>query len=231
MNMIQLDSHVKNTEVHAVAMQLSLAFSESELQNDINLSRIFANLDEKIELITKAVKYKIQKSELGKKDKERDSLIRGIWTSVEAASFSLDSKIESATAIIQKVLDRYASMQRKSYDIESSLVKAFLQDLKGELLQEAIVQIPFLPDLIARLEASQEEFYESQIARSAEKSMAKSTATTLKRELLSIINNQVVCYLTAISSIEDSYEELYRIVRGYILKMNADVKKRVRSGR
>ena len=219
----------KVSQVHAVAEQVALiyekAMSETELFTaDGNLATIFTALNAKKANMTEAIEHSKAESDLEERDGERDFIIQGIASAIQSSAFSFDPDVKSANYTLSPIFGKYGlAMIGKAYDIESSLIKAFLQDVSTEQATNAIAVIPYLSDLIERLKNAQEAFDEAQTVWSKAKSTDCESATAIKKQLLDIINDQLVNYLTVMATINPSYEALAKHIDEVIDTTNRNV--------
>lgn len=224
MNVSSLKVHVKVSEIHSIAGQISLAISNAAMSSDGNLTTILDALQTKTDEMTKSVNHSKVESDLAEKDEQRDFIVRGVSSSLQSAQFSFDENVKKASEKVSIIFDKYGvAMVGESYAVESSLIKAFLQDISADEVQSAIQAIPFLPDLIERLEASQNTFDEAENAWNITKSTESVSATSIKKELLNIINNQIVTYLTALSAVNPAYKDIASEVDEIIKTANRNI--------
>lgn len=225
--MTKLSTDARVSVTHSVAEQLHLSFTNSDLADDANLTNIFGNLEIKMTAMTEAIKHSKAESDLAEKDEARDFVIRGIASSLQSAQFSFDASVQTAYVTLNRIFEKYGViMAGESYAIESSLIKAFLQDVSTTEAEAAIAVIPFLSDLIARLASAQTDFDNAENVWNAAKSTDTVSSTALKKELFDIINNQVVAYLTALSAINTDYKSLASQVEEIIETANRNIKRK-----
>lgn len=157
-------------------------------------------------------------------DAERDFIIRGINHTIQSASFSSEGSVKGAGEAVSKVFEKYGvGVALENYAIETSLIAAFLKDVGTEQMKVAVQVVPYLEDLIKRLVAAQHAFEVADNAWNLVKSNKTTTASTLKKELFNIINNQIVTYLTALSGINPDYKDIAIEINEIIATANRTV--------
>ena len=143
---------------------------------------------------------------------------------------SPDLAIKSAAQEVYKMYEHFGlGIINQSYATESSLIKSLLLEFENTSLQPSIATLPGLSQLIAELTAAQSEFdaasniYEEKKAAEG----TKENASQIKKEILSIINEDLVVYLKAMIQVDEvKYGELTRTIAQIIGDNNVIVKKR-----
>ena len=104
-----------------------------------------------------------------------------------------------------------------------------LVDLAKQKLQDAIAALSGLAEIIAELQAAQDDFEETRIAYEEEKAKEGTleNATTIKKDVVTIINDKLVVYLRAMIQVDEAtYGDFTRTVAEIIDDNNEVVKKR-----
>jgi hypothetical protein len=117
----------------------------------------------------------------------------------------------------------------ESYSTESSLINSLLGDLAKPDMQEPVAAVSGCAELIAVLQTAQEAFEQARVAYEEEKAQegTETNATTLKKEVIDVINNRLVVYLDAMMLVDEAtYGAFGRTVAEIIDATNEMVKKR-----
>ncbi len=222
----------RTTEVAAVATLMIGAFNKSDWSADAFLTTSFAALAQQRNRLTIAINRSKAESELEMKDELRDDRLRGLNYLLVAFINHPDPEIRAAAETIEAVFDKYGlSIVRKSYGVESALVNSLLIDLEDEALAASIAKIPGCAEIIAGLKMAQADFEETRITYEEDKGKEgmEESATTIKKAVLAIINDQVVVYLRAMSQVDPGlYGDLTRTLNEIISESNIQVKKRTK---
>ena len=142
-----------------------------------------------------------------------------------------DNAIKEAAAAVNEVFENYGlRIISESYSTESSLIESLLLDFQNEALQPSIEAIPQLTELISNLRTVQTEFEEAKVAFENEKAAQgnEASATELKKEVLSVINNKIIVYLRAMVLVNEAvYGSFAQNTAQIIDDMNSIVRKRI----
>ena len=160
----------------------------------------------------------------------RDDKVRAFFFMVMGYIHHPDPAVKAAALKVEKVLDQYGlSITGESYAVESSLVNSLLVDLAKQKLQDAIGALSGLAEIIAELQAAQDNFEQTRIAYEEEKAKEGTleNVTAIKKEVLVIINDKLVVYLRAMIQVDEAtYGNFTRTVAEIIDDNNEVVKKR-----
>jgi len=121
------------------------------------------------------------------------------------------------------------NLVNESYATESSLIDSLLLEFGKADLQASIALLPGLSQLIDELSTIEAEFEEAQLAFQTEKATNgnKESATEIKKELLTVINEKLVVYLRAMVMVDETkYGAFVGVVSQIIDDMNVIIKKR-----
>jgi hypothetical protein len=218
------------TEVDAVSTRMAGAYKNSELSTDPHLSNMFNALVPLSANLSVAINRSKAESNLEEKDEKRDDNVRSLFYLIQGLLHHPDEAIKAAAKKVQKVFDKYGvGITGENFATESSLITSLLGDLAKPNLQYAIAQLSGCAEIIAALQASQDEFETARIAWEQEKAQegTQTNATGIKKEVVDLINNKIVIYLHAMEIVDEpTYGAFARTVAEIIADNNEMVKKR-----
>jgi hypothetical protein len=228
--MNKLISNCRTTETDAVAARIGGAYEKSGPESDTRLNEMITDLREKRVLLMEAIKRAKAESDLEEKDEVRDNGLRSLVYLVQGFTHHPDPAVKAAAVKVDDVLDRYGlSVTKESYSTESALINSLLADLSKPNMQEPVAALSGCAELIAALQTAQEAFEQTRIAYEEEKAQkgTETNATTLKKEVIDVINNQLVVYLDAMMLVDEAtYGAFVRTVAEIIDATNEMVKRR-----
>ncbi|NLT50700.1 MAG: hypothetical protein GXX85_07280 [Ignavibacteria bacterium] len=226
----KLKTKCKTTEADTVSGRIISEYQNSGLSSDTYLSSVFDSLKIGSAELTKAVNRIKSESDLEEKDILRDSKVRAVNYLVLGFKHHPDEIISAAAEKVGKVFEHYGlEIIKESYAVESSLIESLLEDFNKPETKTAIEALPGLSRVLEDLNAAQVKFEEANLAFEKEKSIEGNldNATTIKQEVVSIINNNLVVYLRAMClSDEAKYGNFSRAVAQIIDDSNTTVKRR-----
>ena len=218
------------TEVDAVSMRMIGAYKNTTLSRDAHMVKIYSALEPESALLTSAIRRLKDESVLEEKDEVRDDDVRAVHYLTLGFMHHPDPAVKAAAGEVEKVFDNYdLSITGESYATESSLVNSLLADLAKPKLQAAIALLSGLAEIIATLQAAQTDFEETRIAYEEEKAKEGTleNATTIKKAVVTIINDKLVVYLRAMIQVDEAtYGNFARTIAEIIADNNEVVKKR-----
>ncbi len=222
----------RTTEVNAVGSKITFEYDKNDWSSDAHLTTIFNLLKGKNAILTSAINRIKAESNLEAKDEVRDEKVRSIYYLIFGFTHHPDLEIKTAAIKLNSVFEHYGlEITGKSYAIESSLIESLLLEFEDANLQLPISKLPGLSVLITELTTAELEFKEASVDFEAEKAEdgIKESASKVKVEVLSIINEKIVIYLRAMIQVnEPTYGELTRTIAQIIDDNNIIVKKRMK---
>lgn len=170
---------------------------------DVALLAFIDKVSAKLAELTTAYNSAKTLSPLAALDVLRDDYFTRAYTYVTGYTAVIDDEKRAAAEKIKAVFDTYGlDTTRADYATESGKIKSLLEDLSGEAMLSAVSLLPELGALITALTQTEAEFKakgtEYTQAKAADKS--KDAAYLVKKELLEIINKQVLPYITVMST-------------------------------
>lgn len=227
----KLVSVARTTEVDTVSDRLIIEYNKNDWSSDSNMASLFTELKNVSDRITAAINRIKAESTLEEKDELRDGIIKSINYLVMGYLYHPDNTIKEAAAAVNEVFENYGlRIISESYSTESSLIESLLLDFQNEALQPSIEAIPQLTELISNLRTIQTEFEEAKVAFENEKAAQgnEASATELKKEVLSVINNKIIVYLRAMVLVNEAvYGSFAQNTAQIIDDMNSIVRKRI----
>ena len=229
----KLMTNSRVTEVSAVAVRAIGAYNNTGLGTDTHLAGIFASISDASSKLTQAINRSKAGSILEEKDEVRDQQFRGLFYLVQGFLHHPTPAVQEAAVLVNEALGRYGlSVVSESYATESSLISSLLADLSGTGLQAAIAALPGCVDMVSGLQSAQAEFETARIAYEEEKGEESTpdNATAIKKEVVKLINGQLVVYLRAMVQVDEAtYGGFSRTLAEIIDDNNEVVRKRSKS--
>lgn len=226
----KLTPQCRTTEVNTVSENLLLAYNKQSLESDAFLVSIFTSLQTESSLLLTAINRSKAESNLDKKDVVRDEKVQALNYLLLGAIHNPSAEMSAAATKLYDVFGKYGvKMIHESYSIESSLIESMLEDYTAADLQTDIAAVSGCAELIAYLQAAQNDFKAANFTWEEEKAKQGLTvsATQIKKDVLTIINDNIVIYLKAMYQANNAvYGELAQTVSQIISDTNETVKRR-----
>lgn len=218
------------SEVFSAANRMILEFDGGDWSEEVNLTNIFNDLKPANNTLEEAINKEKAISDLEEKDEVRDEKVRAIYYLITGYLHNPEAALKSAAEEVDKVFERYGvEIVRDSYSNESGFINSLLNDLSAEDLQSSIAALPGLSQAITELETAQTNFETARLAyeKEAAEDVNETSATSAKKEVVSIINERLVVYLRAMVTIDGAkYGEFTNTIDKIIDDNNEEVKKR-----
>ncbi|WP_148303840.1 DUF6261 family protein [Prolixibacter bellariivorans] len=226
----RISSNSRSTEVGSAMTRMTKAYNNANLTTDSYLDELMTGLSAENNLLTKAVDRSKAESQLEEKDDVRDDKIRSLFQFVKGQTVHPDPAIRAAAETLMVVFDKYGlSMVDDSYGTETTLVKSLLDELGEDSLQASITAVAGTAELIAQLQAAQDDFEDFRVEYQTEKGKEKKleSATTIKKRMVVTINDKLVVHLRAMLNMDEAlYGSFVGAVSTIIAENNEEVKKR-----
>ncbi len=221
----------KATEVAPSVKLIIMAYEQSRVTVDPHLETMFTLLTPQADDLSIAINHHKVKSRQAEMDLIRDAKFKGVHALVSGYQFHPNPVICKASIPVLKLFEQYGlSMINASYVVETALMDSLLGDLKEKSVAEHIENLPGVSQLIEELEESEIAFESSRLNFNLAKSQEEQlkTATEIKMELLSAVNDRLVLYLRAMAMVDEvQYGAFARVVAQIITDHNRAVKKRI----
>ena len=226
----KLMTNSRNTEVSGSTMRIIGAYKTTTLSSDPNMVTLFTALEDKSTVLSASINRAKVQSVLDDKDALRDDKLRAIHYLLMGFLHHPNKKVKAAAETIENVYAHYGlAITDESYATESALIVSLLNDLAAEILQESISSISGLAELIAELQAAQDDFEQTRISYESTKAEegTHANATASKKAVLEELNDKVVVYMRAMEIVTpETHGALARTIAEIIADNNEQVKKR-----
>ncbi|MBQ7654782.1 MAG: hypothetical protein IJS17_06890 [Clostridia bacterium] len=225
--MKKLRQNARVSEVDDVADKIErLCKADALYQTDSYLASTTDKIAELSEALTTANKRDKAVSKLDEADTARDTAQTALGGAVSGYLYYPDEGVVSAAETVKAVLKKYTGITTESYARQSALTKSELEDLASETVATAIERLPGVAALVTRLSEAQAAFdtVNDEYNAASVASSASDTATSLKKPLLSAINDEMIPYLETMRKVNaTAYEGLSALVENEIVRMNETI--------
>lgn len=197
--MIKLNTKVRIAELDDTARRISEFYgTHPELKNEPFLSPLFASMKTLLGQISEAIRRDKALSNLADADAVRDEAISDVYKIVEGYAVMRINRLSGPAQKLSSLLRNFRGAPKQNYTAESSLIEAMLKDL--ERFSAEIDDLIGLPEAIDFLRQTQNDFAEKRQVLEKDQAQHKqlATASALKDPLLSLLNDQLVPYLSSV---------------------------------
>lgn len=217
------------SEVADIALRLvGLYAQETTLQTDVFLKNLFVEIEKQASELSKAIKKEAAISKLEEADNLRDETIINLNNILIGYRSMRSAEIKESAEKLYAIFERYGTkITRENYSSESAHIESLLRDLSATELQDAIGKLLGVSDTIEELRTRQTAFHSERMAYEKALSVqgATASATSLKKQLIEIINTKLVSYLSALQE-EASHSDFAKVVAQVIDSANETVLRR-----
>lgn len=228
----KLSHQTRTTEVNSASVKLGLTYKKQSLESDTYLAGLFTYLHDKSDLLGTAILRSKAESNLDDKDVLRDEKVQALNYLLLGAIYNPNPEISASATKLYDEYKKYGlKMTQESYLIESSLIESMLEDYAAADLQADIAAVLGCTELIAGIQTAQNDFRVADTAWGEEKTKEglSESATEIKKEVLSTINDKIVVYLRAMQQANGAvYGELAQAVSQIISDVNQAIKRRAK---
>lgn len=142
-------------------------------------------------------------SDLDNADALRDEALRKFGKLLDGYSvFPIESRSESAKRLLE-VYNKYRkTIIDETYATESALIKSLLTDLSESSMVSASQKLDGVPELIDSIRAAEDEFLLANDIYITSRANKLESATSLKKVMIKIVNDQLIPYVNAVSLID-----------------------------
>ena len=224
----KLINNVRVTELDALSDALEREYKaaggETAVAKDAVLAGLFGQLTDLSARNTTAIKQDAVVSTLDEADSKRDSVTRDIFTLTNGYTASPFAEVKAAALEVCAVLEKYGrGMTSKNYAEQTALTESLLEDL-GKAA-ERIAVLSGVAELVASLREAQDAFAVAHDGYIKAKAGKGESASSLKKPIVSLINDSIVPYLNIVAAVE-GYAPFITAVAGYIKETNDTVARR-----
>ena len=229
---VKLNARVFVTELDALSDALEREYAaacaggETAVAKDAVLKAQFGQLADLSARNTTAIKQSPVTSTLDEADSARDLVTRDLFTLSTGYTASPFSEVKSAAQDVCAVLDKYGrGITNKGYAEQTALTESLLEDLGADKIAAQVKSLAGVAELVAQLREAQDGFAAAHDGYIKAKAGKGESASSLKRPLVSLINDGIVPYLNIVSAM-DGYADFVAAVAGNIKKTNDTVARR-----
>jgi len=205
--------------------------TENAVSKDTNLSLIMAEVEKFSADITTAIKSDRVSSTLDEADIARDEIIRNIGDALTGyAAIPVAAKKVAAQNLLA-VFNKYGrQITQKNFAEESSLIESLLEDFSADSLKTDVATLDGVGDLIVSLRSAQDSFNKANDDFTKASVNRGESATSVKKSLISVLNDKLVPYLSAVAPLAD-YKDFASKCEAEIVKANATVSGRKKTAK
>lgn len=205
------------------------SLESASVAKDENLAQMMSEVEKNSAALTTAIKTDKVKSTLNDVNIARNDVIRKLGNALLGYSSIPVPAKQSAGVHLLQIFNKYGKqIASKSYAEESSLIESLLEDFTSDSLADEIAALDGISELVSSLRSAQDEFNRANDAYTAAKTGKGDSATVVKKTLLSVLNDRVVSYLSAVGKVP-GYKDFVSKVESEIVKANSTVSARKKS--
>lgn len=226
--MKKLNWKVRNPELDSVSDYLiSVYKQDSKLAQDAYLRGIMAQIEEFSERITVALDADKVRSQVEEADSRRDEILRLLETVLKGQAALPIADKKAAAEQVLTVFNKYKGIINKVYDEESAHIESLLKDMEKPEMVAVIAQLDGVRQYLSDLRAAQDEFNRVQQEALARRANKEESASSLRKPLLSAINDDLVTHLSAMVKIDEAlYGDFVAKVEAKFGEVNTRIDKR-----
>ena len=201
--MNKLNTSVKVIELGDTALRLVKAFKAVvAVQNDAFLTKTFAEIEKQATAMTSAVKSDQALSKLEEADAKRDQAIRVLDKLLKGYENIPLENLKTHAKKLAEIFKKYGvKITGENYASQSTLINSLLGDFSATELKPSIEALAGVKEALAEIQTKQNAFatLRSDYEKAQVSQKEKSSATSLRKPLLELINKKAVPYLVAMS--------------------------------
>lgn len=223
-------AHVTELDALSDAMEREYALACGDgstiVAKDTILKMQFAQLTDLSARNTTAIKQDAVVSILDEVDGKRDSVTRDLFTLSTGYMASPFAEVKAAAQDVCAVLEKYGrGITSKGYAEQTALTESLLEDLGAKKIAAQIKVLAGVTELMASLREAQDAFAVAHDGYIKAKAGKGESASSLKKPLASLINDNIVPYLNIVAAME-GYADFIAAIAGNIKKTNETVARR-----
>lgn len=220
-------SKVRVTEVDGLSDALVRLYKADEgISSDAFLKSVMDEIEKLSVSITTAIKQDKVLSNLEEADSVRDEAVKNLSTLLDGYEvFPVAAKKEAAQKL-KTVFDKYRkSIITANYVSESSLIESLLEDFSKE--EETVSLLDGIKEILEQIRSAQDSFVKASDEYNAASTVKTESASSLKKPLLSAINDKLIPYITAMKMANSAvYADFATKAEGEIKRVNEIVLRR-----
>lgn len=191
------------TELGDTALRLVKAFKAAPaVQGDSFLLRTFLEIEQQANEMTFAVKKDQALSKLEEADAQRDQAIRVLDKLLKGYENIPLEPLKDHAKKLRDIFKKYGvKIVGENYSSQSTLINSMLEDFSTIELVPSVDALTGVREALTEIKIKQEAFasLRSDYEKAQVSQKEKSSATSLRKPLLDLINKKVVPYLVAMS--------------------------------
>ena len=199
--MNKMNAKARVTEVDALSDALVRLYkADTGIAEDAFLKTVMAEVETLSAQLTTAIRQDKVLSSLEEADGVRDEAVKSLGTLLDGyAAIPLVSKKEAAEKL-RAIFAKYGkSITTANYASESSLIESLLEDFGKSDAQESAKVLDGVAEILEQIRTAQDAFVKASDEYTAASSAKAESASSLKKPLVSAINDRLVPYLTAMA--------------------------------
>lgn len=220
-------SKVRVTEVDGLSDALVRLYKADDgISSDAFLKSVMDEIEKLSVSITTAIKKDKVLSNLEEADGVRDEAVKNLSTLLDGYEvFPVAAKKEAAQKL-KTVFDKYRkSIITANYVSESSLIESLLEDFSKE--EETVSLLDGIKEILEQIRSAQDSFVKASDEYNAASTVKTESASSLKKPLLSAINDKLIPYITAMKMANSAvYADFATKAEGEIKRVNEIVLRR-----
>ena len=218
------------SEVNGVTQLVINEYTKGDYSADVYFTDLFNRVDSSNKMLSEAMKRDIVVSDLARLDENTDDIYTSLHGLVKGCTYHPNANISEAGDKVFKLIDKYGlEVKSKSYREEYPLLTSLIHDSEGADYQVAIGKLSGCNVRFQQLKDAVDAFNTKQTAYLSERDDLKNlpSATEVKKQLISIVNNELNTYLCAMEIARpEVYKALADFVANRIKESNAAVRNR-----
>lgn len=220
-------SKVRVTEVDGLSDALVRLYKADDgISSDAFLKSVMDEIEKLSVSITTAIKKDKVLSNLEEADGVRDEAVKNLSTLLDGYEvFPVAAKKEAAQKL-KTIFDKYRkSITTANYVSESSLIESLLEDFSKE--EETVSLLDGIKEILEQIRSAQDSFVKASDEYNAASTVKTESASSLKKPLLSAINDKFIPYITAMQMANSAvYADFATKAEGEIKRVNEIVLRR-----
>lgn len=220
----------RNGDMSTLLSLILKAFANKDWTTDIYLIPIIERISAANSAIIEALNRLKVYSLIAEKDRVRDLAIRDLFGLVAGYVHMPVPDIKEVALLVNNILQQYGlKMQKLNYAEESADIESLLNDLTKADVLLALENLQGVPKTITALATAQKDFENVALQQAKNESQKKdlASASSLKKEIIIDINNNLVGYMNTMAKVKPAtYEATAKTIAKLIDKNNELVKRR-----
>jgi hypothetical protein len=226
----KISTSSRNGDISSLLSLILKAFAKNDWSTDIYLTPIIGKTSANNTALIEALRRLKVYSQMAEKDLVRDTAIRALFKLVEGYIYIPIAEMKEAALVVNNILEQYGlSIQNEDYAEESANIESLLNDLSKPAVVIAIAKLQGVPETVTALNAAQKDFENVALQQAEGESVKKdlASASQLKKESITEINNSLVGYMNTMAKVNPAtYEATAKTIAELIDKNNELVKRR-----